>query len=269
MKKRIGIISVVLIILIAAVLSIGYFLKQQQEKAEAPKKTTIHLVAMGDSLTEGVGDETKNAGYVGILKDKLAKDKQVTKVVTKNYGVMGNKIDQLQNRFKTQKNFQKDVKQANIITITIGGNDVMKILKNNLLHTKVSDFSAGSKKFHKRLKDLLDAIRKKNKTAPIYLVGIYNPYTTYFGEIKEFEKIITTWNKKSKQTTETVSNVHFIPIANEIETFDKDLKNKPNPLLAKDHFHPNNKGYKKIATQLEKAIWKKLRANKIPIYVMK
>lgn len=269
LKKRTIIVLLAVILIFAAAAITFSFWKQPLKKEVAPKKTPIHLVAMGDSLTEGIGDETKAGGYVGIIKEDLARDKQVTKITTKNYGVMGNKIDQLSKRFNTQPNFQKDVKQANIITITIGGNDVMKILKSRLLNTKVSDFSTGNKHFQKQLKDLLKAIRKENSRAPIYLVGIYNPYTTYFGDIKEFEEIISAWNAKSKETLQTVPNAHFIPIADKIETFDKKWQNKPNPLLAKDHFHPNRKGYEKIATALEKSIRKQLRANKIPLYAVK
>ncbi|WP_322960724.1 GDSL-type esterase/lipase family protein, partial [Listeria innocua] len=84
-------------------------------------------VAMGDSLTEGVGDENKEGGYVGIVPEKLNEEATVSSVKTSNYSVSGNRITQLEKRLETNKQFQQDVKNANVITITIGGNDVMAI----------------------------------------------------------------------------------------------------------------------------------------------
>ncbi len=49
----------VIALLVGAVFGIKYY----KESKEIP----INLVAMGDSLTEGVGDENKDGGYVGII----------------------------------------------------------------------------------------------------------------------------------------------------------------------------------------------------------
>ena len=60
----------------------------------AAKEITYTYVALGDSLTEGVGDSTKQGGFVPILAQSLSNenDGQYQPV---NYGVAGNTSAQL------------------------------------------------------------------------------------------------------------------------------------------------------------------------------
>ncbi|WP_270993137.1 SGNH/GDSL hydrolase family protein [Listeria seeligeri] len=257
-KKWLWLTGSVLVIalLVGAVFGIKYY----REAQEVPVK----LVAMGDSLTEGVGDEDKNGGYVGIIPDELEEESNVPSVKTSNYGVSGNKITQLEKRLKTNKTFQQDVKNANVITITIGGNDVMAILQSRLLDVDVADFTKANKNFQQELENLLTDIRSYNKNAAVFLMGIYNPYTTYFSDIKEFDEVIANWNKASEKTVQKYDNVYFVPIAKVLENRDKSNKDKPNPLLSDDYFHPNYQGYEKISTELDKAIVKQLNEGNIP-----
>lgn len=257
-KKWLWLTGSVLVIalLVGAVFGIKYY----REAQEVPVK----LVAMGDSLTEGVGDEDKNGGYVGIIPDELEEESNVPSVKTSNYGVSGNKITQLEKRLKTNKTFQQDVKNANVITITIGGNDVIAILQSRLLDVDVADFTKANKNFQQELENLLTDIRSYNKNAAVFLMGIYNPYTTYFSDIKEFDEVIANWNKASEKTVQNYDNVYFVPIAKVLENRDKSNKDKPNPLLSDDYFHPNHQGYEKISTELDKAIVKQLNEGNIP-----
>ncbi|MBF2398430.1 SGNH/GDSL hydrolase family protein [Listeria marthii] len=257
-KKWLWLTGSVLVIalLVGAVFGIKYY--------KASKETPINLVAMGDSLTEGVGDENKAGGYVGIIPEKLEEEPNVPSVKTSNYGVSGNKIGQLEKRLKTNEKFQEDVKKANVITITIGGNDVMAILQSRLLKVDVDDFTEANKEFQQELETLLKDIRSYNDDAAIFLMGIYNPYTTYFGHIKQFDEVITDWNDASKKTIAKDSNAYFVPIANVIEDRNEASKDQPNPLLSDDYFHPNHKGYEKMTAELDKAIVKQLSDGNIP-----
>lgn len=67
-KKWLWLTGSVLVIalLVGAVFGIKYY----KESKEIP----INLVAMGDSLTEGVGDENKEGGYVGIIPKNQKKN---------------------------------------------------------------------------------------------------------------------------------------------------------------------------------------------------
>ncbi|MBC2242517.1 SGNH/GDSL hydrolase family protein [Listeria booriae] len=250
MNKKILWLAGIVIILSAAILGFYVIQKQQQEAA----RVNVNLVAMGDSLTEGSGDEKKDGGYVGIVKNDLKKREDVEKVTTENYGVGGNRIDQLMKRLETQKDFQKSVKQADAISITIGGNDVMKVVRQKLLDAKKKDFTKASQAFDANLKELLDEIRSLNADAPIYLFGIYNPYTTYFSDMKVFDDIIANWNAATKKTLKAEKNAYFISINDQLEERGATKVGKANPNLADDFFHPNHSGYEKMANALYKKI---------------
>lgn len=243
---------------------VGIYLKDYMEQRKIAEQTPITLLAMGDSLTEGVGDEDKDGGYVGILEKELKKNEDVRSVKTYNYGVSGNRIDQLLKRLKKEEDFRSDLKKANVVTITIGGNDVMKILRSRLLEAQVSDFTKAQKSFQKELVTLFSEIRSLNADAPIYLVGIYNPYTTYFGQIKELDTIISNWNKGSEKIVAGEKDAVFVPVAKVIENREKKNKDKPNPLLSGDYFHPNHTGYEKMANELYKKINQAIENKEIP-----
>ena len=55
-------------------------------------------MAIGDSLTEGVGDESENGGYVGILNNTF-EDNNLN-ITVDNFGKKGNRSDQLLKRLE-------------------------------------------------------------------------------------------------------------------------------------------------------------------------
>lgn len=167
-KKKLLVLLVAVLILLAIIFG-GSWLKDYLDQKKEEEKTLISLVAMGDSLTEGDGDEKKAGGYVGILDKSLAKHQEVRSVETSNYGVSGNRSDQLLKRLKTEPDFQKAVQKANVITMTIGGNDVMKVLQSKLLDVKVSDFTKAEENFQKNLTEVFSLIREKNRMPRFFL----------------------------------------------------------------------------------------------------
>ena len=74
----------------------------------AAKEITYTYVALGDSLTEGVGDSTKQGGFVPILAQSLSNenDGQYQPV---NYGVAGNTSAQILDRLKKQTGACHDI----------------------------------------------------------------------------------------------------------------------------------------------------------------
>src|SRR5699024_317153 len=50
----------------------------------------LKITTLGDSLTKGVGDETDNSGYVGLIEDNLENEIDID-----NFGISGYRSDQL------------------------------------------------------------------------------------------------------------------------------------------------------------------------------
>src|SRR5690625_3756985 len=96
-------------------------------------KSDVDIVAIGDSLTQGVGDQTKKGGYIGILDETINHDKKV--VAIENYGKAGNRTDQLLKRLD-EPEIVSSIKKSEIILITIGAN--RKSTRLNSSHVAIS-----------------------------------------------------------------------------------------------------------------------------------
>lgn len=202
------------------------------------RKATI--VAMGDSLTEGVGDSTKTGGYIGILDRTINQKKQLA--TFKNFGKRGDRTDQLLQRMKSPE-IISSLKEADIILITIGANDIMQVLKNNITNITYEAFANEQDNYEKRLQAIFNFIRAQNETAEVYLLGFYNPFERYFEDIKELNMIVNNWNKTGKKVTEQYDKISFIPTKDLFET-------QQAQLFANDNFHPNDLGYERMADRV-------------------
>ena len=228
----------------------------------SPQKQRIQLVAVGDSLTQGVGDETNKGGFVPLLANSLETKFPVNPVEIENFGVSGNRSPQILKRVKSDEKLQKNLETADIITLTVGGNDLMRVIQNNILGLSVDTFKKPGEKYQKNLQELLDEIRTYNSKAPIYVLGIYNPFYIYFPEITEMQEIVNNWNRLTESVVEQEDQTYFVPIndliyqgifdtndANVEEEVDastlNDLRN--NALYEEDKFHPNFNGYQLIS----------------------
>ncbi|MCM3664372.1 SGNH/GDSL hydrolase family protein [Mesobacillus subterraneus] len=202
----------------------------------------LHIVAAGDSLTQGVGDSTNSGGYIPYLADQLEKEKTIKNANFENFGVRGNRADQLLARLES-KNMQSSIQDADLIILTIGGNDLMKVVKENFSSLKLNYFKAEEKVFEENLQTIFSKIRIHNPEAPIILIGLYNPFYNWFADVKEMNQIVDEWNGKSRLIVENDRNAYFVDI------HDIFLNNEEN-LLYTDYFHPNDRGYQLIADRV-------------------
>jgi len=200
----------------------------------------LQVVAIGDSLTQGVGDETKNGGYVGILNTTFENNN--IKVTIENYGKRGNRTDQLLKRLE-KKEIEASIQKADIVLVTIGANDIMKIVRSNFTNLQLEDFEKEEQLYIERLTAIFSKINELNPNSKIYYIGFYNPFDRYFPEIQEMQMIVNDWNEIGKSITEDFENVNYIPIADLFSNSDVEL-------LSEDYFHPNTTGYKLMAKRI-------------------
>lgn len=279
-----------IIILVLLAISAGYWYHlDHQSNPTAPVhrervvKKHIKLVAIGDSLTYGQGDEDKNGGYVGIIKKKIEKQYH-TNVTTVNYGVSGDRSDQILARFNNQKQIRTDIKHADVITMTVGGNDLMQTLQKEIMDSKEDEITAAVNKagqtYQQKLIRLLTAIRRENPHAPIFVVSIYNPVYAYFANVTVISRSIAQWNKITDETVGQTDNAYFVDI-NHLLSYGQYKTSKQRQALAEqdkqkgilltqkhgtknlnkyispeDNFHPNHAGYEQMAKKLFAAMKK-------------
>lgn len=208
---------------------------------EFASEEDVDIVALGDSLTQGVGDDTEQGGYVGILDRTL----QVldTDVHFQNFGKRGNRTDQLLHRLEEEPALADALEEADMIIITIGANDIMQVLKENIMDLEISYFNEEQISYEERLHEIFDTIRSLNEDASIYLLGIFNPFKNYFEDIPELDQIVLNWNDIGREIVSQNENSTFVPID---DLFDDDAAD----LFAEDNFHPNYDGYYLMAERI-------------------
>ncbi|GGH80858.1 lysophospholipase L1-like esterase [Pullulanibacillus pueri] len=212
------------------------------------KQMSLNITAIGDSLTEGVGDP-EDQGYAGLTAKALENSKDISTVDFKNHGIKGDTTNDLQKVLKDQ-DVQSDLANADLIFLTIGGNDLVGVVKKNILALDIDDFNEQRIAYTKNLNSILAEIRQDNPSATIYYMGLYNPFEDYLGGLNEqFKAIIDEWNSSSQTILNLYSHTVFVP------TFDL-FEGKGDQLLYTDHFHPNKAGYQLMADRLQALIEK-------------
>ncbi|HFI0695447.1 TPA: SGNH/GDSL hydrolase family protein [Streptococcus suis] len=221
-----------------------------KEELLVREKISFHYLALGDSLTEGVGDVTGQGGFVPLLAQSL-NNQYGYEVTYQNFGISGNTSNQILKRMKEDKDLKLALEEADLLTVTVGGNDLRKVIVKNLTNLKVSTFDKPAKEYGKRLESIIKTGRQQNADLPIYILGIYNPLYLSFPELTEMQIVVDKWNQTTKQITEKYKDVYFVDInellykglEGEMGVSQSNSTSANNLLYEDDHFHPNNTGY--------------------------
>lgn len=203
---------------------------------------TLNITSLGDSLTKGVGDSTNRGGYLPYLEERLEKEKGIKDVVFHNFGVSGNRTSQILERLRL-KEINDSIGSSDIVILTAGGNDVMKVVKENFFSLEIQDFEKEKKQYEKNLTSIIDGVKNINPEAMIILIGLYNPFFDYFSDIREMDMIMESWNEVSQTVLSKYENAYFSSVS-------QPFKEAEENLFYKDYFHPNDKGYELMAKEV-------------------
>ncbi|HEM4130008.1 MULTISPECIES: SGNH/GDSL hydrolase family protein [Streptococcus] len=221
-----------------------------QEELGLSVNRKFRYLALGDSLTEGVGDVTGQGGFVPLLAQSLVNEYGY-EVDVQNFGVSGNTSKQILKRMKENEELQQALKEADLLTLTVGGNDLRKVIVSNLSNLKLSTFDKPAREYGRNLEKIVKRARQENADLPIYILGIYNPFYLSFPELTEMQTVVDKWNQTTKQITEKYKDVYFVEINDllykglegEMGLSQSSSASTNNLLYEDDHFHPNNTGY--------------------------
>ncbi|MGV3079114.1 SGNH/GDSL hydrolase family protein [Streptococcus sp. 32226D021BW] len=221
-----------------------------QEELGLSVNRKFRYLALGDSLTEGVGDVTGQGGFVPLLAQSLVNEYGY-EVDVQNFGVSGNTSKQILKRMKENEELKQALKEADLLTLTVGGNDLRKVIVSNLSNLKLSTFDKPAREYGRNLEKIVKRARQENADLPIYILGIYNPFYLSFPELTEMQTVVNKWNQTTKQITEKYKDVYFVEINDllykglegEMGLSQSSSASTNNLLYEDDHFHPNNTGY--------------------------
>lgn len=267
-----AIVTAAVATLLLTVVPAADFANMTPKGQTAPIGKTYTLVAIGDSLTYGTGDEAGQGGYVGQTVQRLQTDDDL-RVNSVNFGHPGDTAKQILTRVQKQPAIAKNVKRADIITLTAGGNDLMHTLMKNGANLKDQDVTKAEVAFGQSVDTLITTLRQINPTAPIYILGVYNPFYVYFSQVKQLQTIMHGFNNRTKALVRKMANVYYVDVdsvltkgdgtvaksgkVTDAQSLQAELANNDstNPYLSTDdHFHPNHIGYGRMTDQLLKVL---------------
>lgn len=210
----------------------------------------IKLVALGDSITHGVGDPAKK-GYIEGVKVKLG-EVHKTPIKVSNYAVPRYSTDKVIEQMQDKK-ITTQIKKANCIILFIGTNDFRKSANHQFNPLDVKRVNQGKVVFTSNLYKILENIRKVNSAAPIFVLGLYQPYLEYPNH-QEILGIIKDWNVGIIKVAGNFEQTYFVPT---LDLFQDKTKSN----YFSDSLHPNPAGYRLIADRLSEKVVKELSIN--------
>ncbi|WP_409305139.1 GDSL-type esterase/lipase family protein [Peribacillus sp. SCS-155] len=225
MKKIASILTAVILI------SLIWFIWHNQKEKQNPV-----IIALGDSLTNGVGDEN-GEGYLDLIEKQL--DKNSNKNVSIwNYGIPGQETDGVLKQLEDER-LNTKLDKADYFIVFIGTNDLINSNGGDLHPLHEQRIDKAKPEFKRNLTKILHTLEKKNKDAPILVLGLYNPFPAG----NDIEKQIVDWDRTIKNTIEDDKRIVYIP-TNDL------FKHKEKQRYFSDELHPNENGYKLIANRI-------------------
>lgn len=201
----------------------------------------LYYLAVGDSITDGIGSLFSDdfvKGYQKMAEKRLNAQIHVTKVA-KLGATSGEILEFLQN----SAHVSNKVEKAHIITITAGGNDLLRAAKKFYKNADSGPLVSALAQCKKNLNKILQTLYryKKNSSVPyiVRIVDLYNPYP----ERSEARYWVSRHNRQLREL-----KMPNLRIARVYDAF----KGKEADMLFLDRLHPNYKGYRVIAKQLDR-----------------
>jgi lysophospholipase L1-like esterase len=199
----------------------------------------FRILVLGDSLAKGTGDETGKGFAVNVLE---AFRKKGPAGLT-NLGVNGTESPEVRALVETP-NVRTLAAGADLILLSAGGNDLShSATRGTGSPAEVADAVAAARgRYVESLRAILAALREANPSAPICVIGLYDPFGKEAGSGRLGASVILQWNTLASETALSFPNVFLIP------TFD--LFQGRSDRLGADQYHPNARAYEAIAERV-------------------
>jgi lysophospholipase L1-like esterase len=203
--------------------------KISKRKGEAMNKPITYL-AIGDSLTEGVGAVHKERSFVERYFRHIQHTPECKLI---NLGRSGMVSEELLEQLITSTDLKNLLPEVNEVTISIGGNDLIHLARQNASLFKVYQVSD---QLIRNINTILSFIRERAPQTSIGLLGLYLPNVTD----NKWLPIAKTYLRKINERYRHTAQSHNALMVDPFDLF------YFKPELFADEIHPNDEGYEKI-----------------------
>jgi lysophospholipase L1-like esterase len=205
----------------------------------------LHVVALGDSLAYGAGDES-GEGITGRLEDEL-RTRGVNTVETVNLGVNGAQTADVLARLRT-KRVRESIAAADAVVLSVGANDLFRSShsREEILRAPL----AVAERILVRIETIVGEIHAINPRARILMLGGYNPVPRH-----EWAPVINQylgmWDATLAARFEHDQRVAVVKMADIVT---------PQRLSRYDSFHPGAQAYQEAAKRIAAMLLQELNA---------
>ena len=208
-------------------------------RASAAPSAVATPIILGDSLARGTGDPA-GLGIGGRLDQELRR-RGIPAKKTVNIAVNGARTVDLLRELDVP-NVQRLLAESNVVIVSIGGNDLLG--GTDWRNAPPSDPDAMMTRVLDHIDSVVKRIRSDNAKARIFVIGLYNPYTsTPAGRV--VTTFVNRWNAKLIEHFATDPNVFIVGTSDIFANHNR---------LAIDNFHPGGEGYELIARRIADAM---------------
>lgn len=193
--------------------------------------TPVSYLALGDSLTEGIGAVSPNQHFVAQYFNHL---KQSELCQMRNFGVSGMTSSELLNLI-TNPAVTRLLPRLTHISITTGGCDFIEMYENGPLTLR--RLVKTVKKVHSQVKQILSWLRQHSPDATMQLLGFYIPLPAYELGVNKASYLVQWMN----QTYAHLCQKYHAQLVNPFDTFFNRFD------YFCDEVHPNQQGYDQLA----------------------
>lgn len=226
--------------------------------ASAAEEESTRYLALGDSLAAGMTSDKKISSGYSDMAAGYFEEKGLLDTYSKAFAVPGYTTQNVLEDLSAKEDLKEAIKQANLITISAGANDLLREAKvdreKGTLNMDPAVIEPALQSIAANYIKILQTIKELNPEANVYVMGYYFPFP-FLADAQKPQLIeLTHTLNKTIQAASVSQGAFFVPV---YEKFGDDPKQYvPNP----GDIHPNLEGYKIMSEALLENIAKSKQA---------
>lgn len=235
MKKMLKISILILILLIVYLIYIFF------------KNDKLNYIALGDSVAEGMNPYGEiGYSYTDYIANYLKKEKKLS-YYTKKYTKSGYITENVINDIENNNELKKDLRESDLVTISIGANDFLKHIKiGEMSVDNIREIKTKIATVFPNIEETIKEVKKYAKNQVI-IVGYYNPIPFLFNTNGNDLDILFAYMDDEYQKIADKYDCDYVSL---YLLFKNNSSYLPNPA----DIHPNLDGYKAISKEVIKVL---------------